>query len=490
MTGERLHIASEVVEVTGPDTAPAGTGPPVAATPTTTPLASELAGGPWARFKAWSTAGTPMFPLGVLFGLNMVDELDRAAFAVLLPEIRDHFGLDLQGILTVQSLAVVAALLLAVPVGLYSDRLRRTRIAAAGASAWGLFSVLTAAAPNVATLGVARAGTGLGRMVNEPVHNSLLADYYDIPVRPRIYALHRAASPAGMIVGPAAAGLLGYLFGWRVPFVVFAVVTAIFVVLALRLREPVRGRFERKAVGASEEVADTEEASASWVESFRILWGVRTMRRVYFGVPFMALLLVGYGALSALFFEEVFGLDERARGALGVTAAVGQLAGLFVGGSVASKLMARDKGLVFRFVGLVTAGISGTLVVLALAPNLVVAVAANFVIAVASHILIPGVYAVMSLAMPPNVRSFGFAVIWLWAVPGLLFVPVIGAVGDLHGIRAGLLTAVPVVLAFGLTMSSASKFVDRDLDNMWRSAAARSEEVHRGHTEVDGIQEV
>ena len=34
--------------------------------------------------------------------------------------------------------------------------------------------------------GIARAGAGLGRAVNDPVHNSLLADYYDIPVRPRV----------------------------------------------------------------------------------------------------------------------------------------------------------------------------------------------------------------------------------------------------------------------------------------------------------------
>ena len=45
--------------------------------------------------SAWGTAnadgaGAPLLPLGVLFGLNTVDELDRPAFAVLLPEIRDH----------------------------------------------------------------------------------------------------------------------------------------------------------------------------------------------------------------------------------------------------------------------------------------------------------------------------------------------------------------------------------------------------------------
>jgi hypothetical protein len=40
------------------------------------------------------TLGGPLLPLGVLFGLNAVDELDRTAFAVLLPDIRDQFGLS------------------------------------------------------------------------------------------------------------------------------------------------------------------------------------------------------------------------------------------------------------------------------------------------------------------------------------------------------------------------------------------------------------
>jgi hypothetical protein len=37
--------------------------------------------------------GAPVVPVAVLFGLNALHELDRTAFAVLLPDIRDHFGL-------------------------------------------------------------------------------------------------------------------------------------------------------------------------------------------------------------------------------------------------------------------------------------------------------------------------------------------------------------------------------------------------------------
>ena len=86
----------------------------------------------------------------------MVDELDRTAFGVLLPEIRDHFGLDTNGILTVVALSLLAALILALPVGFYADRWKRVPIAATGASVWGFFSVLTGLANNLWVLGAAR----------------------------------------------------------------------------------------------------------------------------------------------------------------------------------------------------------------------------------------------------------------------------------------------------------------------------------------------
>ena len=264
------------------------------------------------RYLYNATGGAALYPLMVLFGLNMVDELDRSAFGVLTPEIRDHFGLGTGGILTVISLSLVAALLLGVPIGFFADRFKRVPIAVVGACLWCFFSVLTGLAPVIWVLGVARAGSGLGRAVNDPVHNSLIADYYDIPTRPKVYAIHRYANALGQFVGPLVAGMLAYYVGWRLPFVAFSFVTAIFIVLALKLREPVRGHFERKAMGSSDAVANTEEEPPSWAESWRIIWQVRSLRRIYYAMPFIAIAIVGLLVLSGLYYEDVYNLDERA----------------------------------------------------------------------------------------------------------------------------------------------------------------------------------
>ena len=72
-----------------------------------------------------------------------------------------------------------------------------------------------------------------------------------------MYSFHRAANAVGACVGPLVAGVVGYEFGWRWPFIIFAFPTFVFVVLAWRMREPIRGAHERRAMGASEEAALT-----------------------------------------------------------------------------------------------------------------------------------------------------------------------------------------------------------------------------------------
>ena len=63
------------------------------------------------RLRAVAGDG-PLVALLILFGLNAVDELDRSAFAILAPEIRDEFGLGFAGLLTFIALVVAAALAL------------------------------------------------------------------------------------------------------------------------------------------------------------------------------------------------------------------------------------------------------------------------------------------------------------------------------------------------------------------------------------------
>ncbi len=252
----------------------------------------------------------PVFPLLILFGLNAVDELDRTGFGILLPNIRDAFGMSNTGILSLVAITAVGALVMQLPIAIAADRGNRISIALAGALLWAGFSVMTGAATAIWMLIVARLGSGIGRAVVDPTHNALLSDFYSVDRRPAVFSFHRAANVLGQFLGPLLAGALAYAFTWRAPFFVFAVPTVILVVLGARISDPVRGRQERRAAGASDEVSDTEEPRASFSESWRLLWKIDVLRRIWYAVPFLAVAIVGFISLAGLLYEEVFDLDE------------------------------------------------------------------------------------------------------------------------------------------------------------------------------------
>jgi ABC-type branched-subunit amino acid transport system ATPase component/predicted MFS family arabinose efflux permease len=423
--------------------------------------------------------GAPAYPLVVLFGLNAVDELDRTAFGVLLPEIREEFGLSIQGVLTLIGVVSLGALALQVPIAALADRTKRVRLAWIGAAAWACFSFMTGLAATIWLLAIARAGSAIGKATVDPTHNSLISDYYPPELRPRVFSIHRAANATGQIVGPASAGLLAASFGWRVPFFVFAVPTLVFVVLAWRLKEPVRGAHERRLAGGSEEAIATEEASPSFAEGWRLVWRIPTLRRIWWSLPFLAASLIGFTALGSLLYEQVFGLDERARGFVSAAVEPSAFVGLIIGARVATRLLAKGPSHVLRFLSHAAFVVSAGLVVFALAPTVWVAMAANAVITGTLAILAPGILASLSLAIPPRARSMGFSVASLWVIPGLVVLPIVGGIGDRWGLRWGMLVMVPVFAIGGVVIASTRRTIDEDIAEVWRTAAARGEAAHR-----------
>ena len=423
--------------------------------------------------------GESAFPLVVLFGLNAVDELDRAAFGVLLPNIRDAFDLDNSSVLSLVAVVSLIALALQVPIAQYADRFPRVPLAIGGAALWAFFSGMTGLATGIVVLGIARSGSALGKAVIDPTHNSLLADYYPIEVRSRVYSFHRAANAVGAFVGPLTAGLLAYAFGWRVPFVVFVVPTLVFVVLAVRLRDPVRGRWERRAMGMSDEVVATEETRPSFAESWRTVHKVESLKRLWWSLPFLATSLIGFTTLASLLYEQEFGLDERGRGIAAAIAEPFALVGLIVGARVVTRRFTGNMRGLNDFAAKIAAFTSVLSVAFAVSPNIVVAVAINCVISAALAIVGPSILVSLSLGIPARVRATGFSVASLWVIPGLAVLPFIGWIADNLGIRAGMLVLTPLFLVGSFMLRSVGKVIDADIAQVWQASAARSEALHQ-----------
>jgi branched-chain amino acid transport system ATP-binding protein len=368
----------------------------------------------------------------------------------------------------------IAIVLIELPLAFLADRRNRARIAATGAAVWALFSAATGLAFSVAMLAVARVGAGGGKAVVTPTHSSLLADYYEPAARVKVFSVHRLASSVGQITGPLLAGVIAAALGWRAPFLLFAIPTAVLVVLASGLREPIRGRYERAAAGADDTMAAIEDSPESAWSTMRILGRIPTIRRIWVAAPFLGIALFGVPSLLSLIYDDVFGLGSAQRGVIAAAIEPLQIIGVLFAMPAVARVSEDRPGFLLRFVALIGAVDGVLLVALAYAPHVAVAVAAHALLAASTGTLAPAFFALVSLIAPPRVRSSAFTTMSLFAVPGVAFaLPVIGAVSDAIGIQASVFLLVPIAVASGLILASASAFVADDIE------AVRSDSV--GH---------
>jgi MFS family permease len=401
------------------------------------------------------TGGVPTRPLAVLFGLNLVDEFDRVAFAALTPEIRDAFGLSDTAIAAVALVSGVFILLASMPIGILADRFDRIRIVVVAALAWGAMSVATGLAPTVAVLFVARLVAGSGRIANEIVHPSLLTDWYAPGVQPRVIMVHRLANPIGALSG-VLAGAIGMWFGWRWAFVVLAVPTFLLVARASRLREPPR---------TSGHAGVATSPHVGFVAASRVLWRLRSLRRIW-----VSSFLLGIGAVSipavflSLFFEGVHGFGPVGRGTVQFVYGLGIVAGLAAGGWLASRAAAAgDTPRLATINGWAGLWFAGSLVLLVLAPWAAAAVGATFLVAVGGGAFQPAYYPLVAQVVPPRIKSQAYA----WAVIFIAFGISIGIgladVGERHGFGTVMVVLAAVTGIAGLVAMSAARFVDEDV---------------------------
>jgi branched-chain amino acid transport system ATP-binding protein len=412
-------------------------------------------------------------PLVILFGLNAVDELDRTAFSVLLPEIRDHFGLDLQGVTALTAAVIPAGLLIALPVARLADRRRRTPIAVAGAATWGVFSIITGLAPAILVLGLARIGAGLGRAVNSPVHSSLLSDYYAPTIRMKVISAHRAANTIGAFFGPLVAGFVAQWVGWRVPFYVLAAPTFALVLIALiALREPDR-------TGSR-----LTEGRARLRDAVRVLWRVGTLRRLLFAFPFLAFVAIGLTPLFALYYSDVFGVSAGARGLIQAFDAPFIVLGLVVGSAVMDRMLADDAERGVRLFGLAASTIAVFILGAAWAPRLWIGVVCAYAIQVLATVLISGGVALVSLVSPPESRASAFALFEISALLGVVALPLVGTVGDAFGIRIGMAVLAPFLLIGSALVATAGRSANADIARIYPDHAPAATDLGREVTDT------
>lgn len=401
-------------------------------------------------------------PLAVLFGLNLVDEFDIWASNILGPNLRDAFGLSIAGLSGVRTAAALPGLLIPF-VGLLGDRYNRVRFSWIAAIVWGIFAFSTGLVPGglVWLLVLVRFGSGTAKLVNFPLHISLLFDYYPPNTRGRVFGIYRSADAVAALAGPAIAGLVAWLIDWRAAFFLLAIPTFLLAYTAMRLNEPVRGIADDReaALGAA------QEPYVPFARAIRWLWSVPALKRIFFGAFCTGLGGIAYGVLSAIFLEDVFGVNELGRGIITSAGAPFSLLALYISGRVTDRLFqTKTMAHVTRFFGFAVVGIGVTLFLYAIAPTLWLAIAISLTIGFFLGLWLPPYLLIVGLLSPARIRALGVSYAGFFFTLGIIGVGPIGAIADNRGVRTALAISAIILIIGALVHVSAAKFANGDIN--------------------------
>lgn len=411
------------------------------------------------------TDGANPAPIIVLFGHTFLDAFDRGGFNIILPEVQDHFDLDLQAISSLAALATMAGIALSLPVSLMSDRGgHRITFLALGAVVASAFSLLAGVATTIGVFAVARAGFGFGLIVNDPVQQSLLSDFTPVAARPSVFSGRQIADNLGNLLGPLAFGLLAFAIGFRAPLFLVAVLAVVVAVLSIRLHEPRKGAQERAALGASGPDLDVDDHTLGFRDAYRLLHAVGTVRLLWHSIPFLFGGVLVILIAIPLYLEEEFGFDAAERGVFGAVQGVVSIAGLFVGTALIKRyLFSDDPTRMFRLMSGIGVACAIGIGYLAVVPNVVLMLVGFTTLFTAAALILPAYGTLFSIVFPAPARTVGFAITRLWALPGLVMAPVVGAVGDAHGLRWGISLSIPTLLVGSLIVGTGGRTFQSDM---------------------------
>ncbi len=416
-------------------------------------------------------------PVMILGGISFIAFFSNQAFALARPDIARDLDIDLRGIVSVAQLVGVLAIFAAIGAGWYADRHARVPFIGIGAIIAGLASLLTGRTFNAFTLGMARVGDDVGDVAGSVPRFSLLADYYPPDTRGRAFALVAILARLPRVGGPLLVGLLVVWIGWRNVFTLTGIPLMLMGVVALvRLREPVRGYWERRALGASDDVARTEDEPVSFGEGWRAVWSVRTLRRLFVAEIFLQ---VGSGVgffFFVFFLAERYGLDALGRGLLVTPAAVAGVFGGLFGGALIDNFTRRNPGRVLTVIGLFPIVGAAGFIGYSFEPPVVLIGAFACIVAFGSALIGPAVAAIYSQVIPPSIRTQGLQILGLTELPALILgLQFGGLVVFEYGYGTMFLTMVPFLVIGGLIQMTAGGFFDVDRRNAFAASLAAEE---------------
>jgi MFS family permease len=266
------------------------------------------------------TWGGPLFALAVLFGMNLLNYIDRYAFFAVGPQIKRDLDIDdfWYGVLGVSFMIVYT--LISPLIGWLGDRYNRRIILASGVGLWSLATVGTAFSAGFYHMFFWRALLGIGEASYGVIAPTLISDLFPVERRGRAMGIYYLALPIGTALGFIIAGRVATHWDWPPVFFVVGIPGLLAALTGLVILDPGRGASEGKKVqqGDRPRLADYGE-----------LFKTRTFVYNTAGMAAATFATGAYAAWGSTFYQRVRGMSlKEANDSIGILLAVAGLVGI------------------------------------------------------------------------------------------------------------------------------------------------------------------
>jgi ABC-type branched-subunit amino acid transport system ATPase component/predicted MFS family arabinose efflux permease len=359
--------------------------------------------------------------------------------------------------------------------GWVMDRAKRVPFLIGSTLVSGVGGLFQAGAGGTGTYVAPGVAQEIGLVAGDVPSFSLLADWYPIEHRGRAFALQSVAALAGPLLGTTAGGILISHFGWRSSFTMLAIASILSGLACFLLREPVRGYFERRAMGLDEEAARHQDPPQSFGEAWRATFSVRMVRRLFLGSVFFTIGVAPYVTYVNFILADEYGLDAAQRGLFVLPATIAAVLATLLGGGLIDVLGRHAPNSVARvpaaFQAISVLGLAG----FAFTPPLWVLGLSAVLVGTGIGLSGPGLGAVYSQVIPPAVRTQGLQVISLTLVPAAIALFIFGPLVTNYGYTPVFVIASISALIGALVILSGADFFEVDRRNNLVASTALEE---------------
>ena len=378
-----------------------------------------------------------LFPVLVLFAVNVLNFYDRLVPGALVEPIRKEFHLSDTQIGLLGSIFIWPYAVIGVLMGRLADSGSRKKLLAWGLAVWASLTACTAIAANYSILLFSRLGVGLGEATCAPAATSWLGDLYPPAKRSRVLALFMLGVPIGSAMAAFFSGVIAQAHGWRTAMALAGAPAVLLVPALLALEEPRRG--------ASEARPSAETRASVW----RLLC-LPTLWWIIASGLFLNFNLYAIATFLQAFLSRVHRLSLASSGtATGVVYLIGGLGGGLSAGYLGDAIVKRRKD------GRMLCAAAAALIAVPLSSLAILTPARSLLSAIAFFVLTYGalttyygfVYSAIQDIVAPAQRGIAMAIYFMaMYLCGASFGPLLtGHLSDRLARRAAALAGSPMV---------------------------------------------